>query len=510
MRYSEYRCIIVQKLPLRYACLSRREGHQLSNKDEILEDVLDEFSNLAKIPRKSGHEKAVSDYLKQRLEGMGLSVVQDDVNNIIADMPASPGYEGAPRTILQCHMDMVCVAEEGVSYDPLTDPIRLHRTDEILEAEGTSLGSDDGSGIAIIIHTLKSVKRHGSLRMIVTVDEEQGMTGAVHLDKKYLSDADFLINCESENYDELTVGSAGSVNLDFEKDMKEQKSVCGSAYEIAVSGLKGGHSGEQIGSGRGNAIHTLAYTIQALLDKGHTELSSMHGGKARNAIPDASSAVIVTDIPEDKVKKILRDEEMRFSDIYGDSDPGISIELKKVDMPEKVLDHNDAGSLLDLLSVLHTGVYVMSQNVPGLVETSANLGVVDVEDGHANIQFFPRSGIDAEVEEFTRYARAIARMSGFKADIGMISPGWKENKHSRLAGLMSDIFNQQNNKPMNVDIIHAGLECGWHFMKNPKLDMVSIGVTTKDIHSPNEKLVLSTVRPQAELIRETIERIAEL
>ena len=214
----------------------------MNNTDEILADVLDEFSNLAKIPRKSGHEKAVSDYLKKRLEGMGLSVVQDDVNNIIADMPASPGYESAPRTILQCHMDMVCVAEEGVSYDPLTDPIRLHRTDEILEAEGTSLGSDDGSGIAIIIHTLKSVKRHGPLRMIVTVDEEQGMTGAVHLDKKYLSDADFLINCDSENYDELTVGSAGSVNLDFEKEMKEQKPVCGSAYEIAVSGLKGGHS----------------------------------------------------------------------------------------------------------------------------------------------------------------------------------------------------------------------------------------------------------------------------
>lgn len=179
----------------------------MGQKDELLESVLDEFKKLTEIPRKSGHEKAVSDYLYGYLKELGFTVYQDEVNNLVADKAACTGFEHAPLTILQGHMDMVCVAEEGAAFDPLKDPIRLNRTEEYLEAVGTSLGADDGIGVAEAIYILKNCREHGPLRAIFTVDEEQGMTGAIHLDKKYLADASYLINCDSENYDELTVGS---------------------------------------------------------------------------------------------------------------------------------------------------------------------------------------------------------------------------------------------------------------------------------------------------------------
>ena len=240
----------------------------MAQNNEILEGVLNEFAKLAAIPRKSGHEQAVSDFLKNYLTELGFAVTQDEKNNIIADKPACPGFENAPLTILQGHMDMVCVAAEGVAFDPLKDAIKLVRDEKFLRADGTSLGADDGIGVAEAIYIMKNAKDHGPLRMIVTVDEEQGMTGAIHLDAKHLQDAKFLINCDSENYDELTVGSAGSVNLDFSREIKWVKPEMTAAWQIEVKGLLGGHSGERIGDGRGNAIRTLAMTLAALAAEG--------------------------------------------------------------------------------------------------------------------------------------------------------------------------------------------------------------------------------------------------
>ena len=250
----------------------------MAQNNEILEGVLNEFAKLAAIPRKSGHEQAVSDFLKNYLTELGFAVTQDEKNNIIADKPACPGFENAPLTILQGHMDMVCVAAEGVAFDPLKDAIKLVRDEKFLRADGTSLGADDGIGVAEAIYIMKNAKDHGPLRMIVTVDEEQGMTGAIHLDAKHLQDAKFLINCDSENYDELTVGSAGSVNLDFSREIKWVKPEMTAAWQIEVKGLLGGHSGERIGDGRGNAIRTLAMTLAALAAEGEVELAAFNGG----------------------------------------------------------------------------------------------------------------------------------------------------------------------------------------------------------------------------------------
>ncbi len=482
----------------------------MAKKSEILESVLDEFKNLADIPRQSGHEQAVSDFLKKYLTEAGFSVRQDQVYNIIADVPASRGYEKAPLTIIQGHMDMVCVAEEGYSYDPQKNSIKLVRDDKYLSAEGTSLGADDGIGVAEGIYVLKNAKDHGPLRLIVTVDEERGMTGAVNLEDRYLADASFLINCDSENWDELTVGCAGSVNLDFSRKLKRTAPQGKAAWKISVNGLLGGHSGERIGDGRGNAIRTLALALQALQEKGLVEVADFGGGKARNAIPDSAAAVIVTDLPEAEINEVLFAELGRFNKIYGSVDPKAKFQVVKTELPAGVLTAGDAKRLLSLLTILHTGVFAMSTVIPGLVETSANLGVVEMDDEDVAVQYFPRSAVDQKIDEFCRFAQQMAELTGFTVHIGTQSPGWKENKDSRLAKIMAETFEAQNGQPMKVETIHAGLECGWHFRKNPQLDMVSIGVTTTDIHSPKERLELATVEPQVKLILETLKKIAAL
>lgn len=477
---------------------------------EILDGVLEEFQKLAAIPRKSGEEKRVSDFLKTYLTEQGFHVVQDEVNNIIADAPATPGFEQAPRTILQGHMDMVCVAEDGYDYDPLRDPIKLVRSEKYLEAEGTSLGADDGIGVAEGLYLLKHAKDHGPLRLIVTVDEERGMTGAIHLAPKYLQDAKFLINCDSENYDELTVGSAGSVDLTFRRALKYEAVPEGKAYRLSVGGLLGGHSGERIGDGRGNALRTLAFLLQALSRQGRIALADFHGGKAHNAIPDTAEACFLTQIPREEISQILTAEKEKFLAIYGAVDPSVEFVLQETEAPERVLIPGDAQRLLRLLLLLHTGVFAMSTVIPSLVETSANLGVVRMEDDVVSVEYFPRSAIDGKLDEFVAEARILGDLVGFEAVVGTKSPGWKENKKSVLAKMMAEVFEEQNGKPMKVETIHAGLECGWHFGKNPQLDMVSIGVTTQDIHSPNERLVLATVEPQVRLIEEALRRIAKL
>ncbi|MBO4852529.1 MAG: M20/M25/M40 family metallo-hydrolase, partial [Schwartzia sp.] len=264
------------------------------NEDDkkIVDEVLEDFAGLARIPRPSLHEKAVSDYLLGVFRALGCDVHQDAANNIVADRAASPGFENVPRVILQAHMDMVCVAAEGVGYDPLRDPIRLRREGGELTAEGTSLGADDGAGVAMIFYVFRHAKDVGPLRAIITTDEETGMTGAQALDGKYLADADFLINWDSEDYDELTRGCAGSVGVEFYRKADWREPPKGSAWRVSVGGLLGGHSGERIGDGRGNALRILAQTLHSLKNAGIAfSVASLTGGSARNAIAAEAEAV---------------------------------------------------------------------------------------------------------------------------------------------------------------------------------------------------------------------------
>jgi dipeptidase D len=336
------------------------------------------------------------------------------------------------------------------------------------------------------------------------------MSGAQALEAKVFSDAAFLINWDSENFDELTRGCAGSVGIDFRRELHWCNSIMPQAWCVSVSGLLGGHSGERIGDGRGNAIRILAQTLHVLKDAGVScSLASITGGSARNAIAAEAKAVLVTQSRREEILHLISDMEQHVRTVLGNVDPGICIKLSEVEMPAQVMEDSDMEALTDALLLLHTGVFQMSSTMPGLVETSANLGLIRTEGSEVRFSYFARSSVDEKLGEIADTCGVLGMRLGLETSVATPSPGWRERPQSELSDIMATIFEEQNGRPMKVGVIHAGLECGWHIKKAPHLDMVSIGVTTHDIHSPKERLDLKTVVPQVRLVMETLHKIAQ-
>lgn len=471
--------------------------------NEILESVLAEFKEIAKIPRPSLHEKQISDYLKDYFNKLGFETIQDEVNNIIVNIPASKGFENAPLTILQAHMDMVAVAAEGVPFDPLTSPIHLLREEDYLRAMGTSLGADDGMGIAIIMFLAKNLKKHGALRLIFTVDEETGMKGAKNLDEKYLKDAKYLINCDSEDYDEIVIGCAGSVTMEFTKEIKREAVTKNNIVTVELTGLMGGHSGERIGDNRANAILALLRALRNLKNYGENEFISIEGGSARNAIPSFARAILATDIDRDMLKIALMEEGRSVYKIYGEENAEFVIKNGETNFG--AICEEDTEKIFQFANLIHSGVYVMSVN--NMVETSANLGLMSVTENSVNFSLMPRSSCDKKLDIFISQGEDLAALTGFTMTHSGKFLGWSQ-KDSKLATIMADKFKQITGKDMTIKEIHAGLECGYHYMKNPQLDIVSIGTSNIDIHSPRERVLLSTVAPITRLVGNTLDEIA--
>ena len=489
----------------------------MSKNNEILEGVLEEFEKLAAIPRQSKHEERVSDFLKKYLTALGCEVIQDRNKNIIAEIPASHGKENSPLTVLQAHMDMVCVAEKDYKYNPLTDSIKLVRTEDFLTAEGTSLGADDGIGIAEILYIVKNLHEekinfsHGPLRIIFTTDEEQGMSGAMNLNKKYFSDATYLINCDSETYDELVVGSAGSIHINFSRKIRYVKpnEKFKRAIKIKISGLHGGHSGTDIDKNRANAIRSLRRMLQLIAEHGKYQLAYFNAGEVSNVIPNSAEAVIVTNLEGDTVSECGDIVKMHMQKIYGDEEPNVKIECIKTERPEKVLSDEDFENFKNLITVIHHGVYSLSQGCPPQIVSSANLAVVRMNEEKVIVEFFPRSNVYELLGEFVSTSSRIAKLSHFDITIGTPSPAWMPNPKSTLAKIVAEIFEKQNGRPMKIHSIHAGLECSIFLSKNTNLDIISIGTTNEFIHTTHERLHLKTVEPQVNLIIATLEKIAE-
>lgn len=482
--------------------------------EKILDGVIEEFEKLATIPRPSKHEEQVSNFLKKFFEEYGFEVLQDDFNNIIAEVPASPGKENSPLTILQAHMDMVCVAEEGYSFKPTSDPIKLIRSEKFLEAEGTSLGADDGIGVAEILYLVKNHNafEHGRLRIIFTTDEEQGMSGAIGIDKKFFTDADFLINCDSEKFGELVAGSAGSIHVTFWRELHYVRpdTKLPNNVEIKISGLRGGHSGEEISSGRINAIKLAVQTMRAITRYGKIRISSLHGGRAFNVIPSSAELSIATDLKPQAVQKICKEFEQSIKNVYGTTEPDLKIEAKFAKRPDKVLHAKDYDLLTTLITLIHSGVYFMSPENPKQVLASANIGTVRLDDKFVELTVLLRANSDEIIEEFTEVFRQAARLCSFESKFSTPSPAWNFNPDSKLLTFAEEIFTKQNGYAPGVKIIHAGLETSFFVKKNPKLDVISIGTTNENIHSPNERLHLDTVAPHVKFIVGLLEKISAI
>lgn len=478
---------------------------------EKVDFVLREFAKLAGIPRKSGHEEAVSNYLTDWAKRRNLCAVQDELKNVIIEKAASEGYETAPRVILQGHMDMVCVSEDGKAYDPLKDGVEIIQDGKYLRANGTSLGADDGIGVAAAMYVLQSKElSHGPLRVIFTVDEENGMTGAEKLDNKYL-DAKYLINCDSEDFDIVTIGSAGSVNLNvtgtlaWEPVAKEKR-----ALLVTISGLLGGHSGIMIHEGRANAIKLLALFLRQAKECGaQFQLGECTGGRARNAIAATAQAIVFAD--EENVLKIqeavVKTKQMA-TQMYGGKEAGCQMVCKPAeDASRMALSDETQNRLLHFLWFARHGVQAMSNELEGLVESSANLGVLTVTQESFEIQVFPRSSKDAWLDFDVMQYGDLAKLCGFSVHCGSRSAAWPVNVKSELLPAVKAAFQEQVGAEIKVESIHAGLECSWFYQKNPALDMVSIGPTLTGAHSPQETLHLETLLPHIKVLEAVLARL---
>ena len=483
-------------------------------REEILDGVLAQFEQLAKIPRPSKHEKQISDFLKKFFAERGFEVVQDENNNLIAEIPASAGKESLPLTILQAHMDMVCVAAEGYSYEPTRDPIKLLRDEKFLSAEGTSLGADDGIGVASILYLVDNCHSltHGPLRIIFTVCEELAMIGADKLDKKFFSDAAYLINCDAQTFGKIVMSCAGCSSMTFQRELHYVRPDTKLATSIAVeiSGLRGGHSGAEISAGRINAIKVAVKIMRDIIRRGKkVRLASISGGKAANVIPDAAQIVIATDMSAEGVQELCQEATHQLKRIYGAAEPNIKIEASTIDRPEKVLHAKDYDCLTNFISLVHSGVYLTAPENPAQVLASTNLGIVQMNDDIVKVTVMSRANDDALLTELIDNLKQAAQLCAMECKFSDPSPAWVFNPDNKLLHLAEEIFTRQNGYAPAIKFTHTGVEAGFLSKKNPAMDIISIGTTNENIHSPNERLQLDTVAPFVLFLAALLEKIAE-
>jgi dipeptidase D len=453
------------------------------------------FDQIRKIPRCSKHEEKIRDYIVDFAKKQGLKTKVDAVGNVVILKPASPGMEKKPTIILQGHMDMVCEKNSDKTFDFSKDPIQLKITGDLLTANGTTLGADNGIGLAISFAILEDKKlKHGPLEVLATVDEETGLTGAFAIKSEMLT-GKIMLNLDSEDFGVITVGCSGGGDSAIELPTKTQP--VGSGLEsitIKVSGLRGGHSGVDIHEQRGNAIKLLTRLLWKASHTHQFSLADIKGGDKHNAIPRESYARLAIK-KEDKNSFItdLRAEEKNIFEEYKVIDPNFKMDVEGCETLKTSLDTRTQTTLLNLLYGLPHGVYIMNYDIKTLVETSTNLATVALKDNTVVIGMSSRSPVKAELADMRGRIKAIALLAGAKVTEGSSYPGWKPDLQSKILALAKKVFKDMFKQDPKIEAIHAGLETGIIGEKFPGMDMISIGPTLKNPHSPEEQLHISTV-----------------
>jgi len=454
-----------------------------------------EFEEISKIPRCSKHEEKIREYLIDFAKNHDLKPKIDKTGNVVISKPASSGMEGKPTVVLQSHMDMVCEKNSDVDHDFTKDPIKFKLNVDILTADGTTLGADDGIGIATTLAILKDNSlKHGPIEGLFTVDEETGLTGAFALESDMLT-GKIMLNIDSEDFGVITVGCAGGGDSKIKLPLKTHSIDKDMAnILIKISGLRGGHSGVDAHEQRGNAIKLLARMLWKTSQNYDFYLTDIKGGDKHNAIPREAYAKVSIDMA-DKTKFIsdLKYEEKAILGEIKPIDPNFKMDIKDIEKPHKVLDKNSQNNLLNLLHGLPHGVDKMSYDISDLVETSTNLATVIIDGNNAIMGLSSRSSIATALQDFRDRIHAIANLSGATVSEEISYPGWKPNLDSKLLKHSKKIFKDMYGEEPTVEAIHAGLECGIIGEKFPGMDMISIGPTIKYPHCPEEQVHVSTV-----------------
>ena len=461
-------------------------------------EVLRWFEAISRIPRRSGDEARVRAWLQGWAAERGLGHRADAAGNLVIEVPATSGYEDAPGVILQGHMDMVCEKAKGSGHDFSQDPIRLVTDGDWLRADMTTLGADNGIGIALGLAVADAGDvEHPPLELLFTVDEETGLTGARALEPGFVRGR-VLLNLDSEDEGVLTVGCAGGQSTQI-RMAPAQGAVPREhvALRVTVGGLSGGHSGVDIHDQRANAIQALARALQALGGLGDLRLAAADGGTAHNAIPrDAEALVWLPGEASDAAHRAIAALEAALRVEYARTDPALAVSVTDAaDASAMALTAADTRRLTDLLLALPHGVDRRSPEIEGLVETSNNLATLTVRDGDARILTSQRSSSMARLRLLTDRITATARLAGADAESTAGYPAWTPNMDSPLLARCRALYEQLFGKPPVVEVIHAGLECGIIGARSPGLDMISFGPTIQNPHSPAERLHLPSVAP---------------
>jgi dipeptidase D len=457
-------------------------------------DLWQHFEKLSAIPRASTKEAAAREYVRGVAASLGLETLQDNAGNLIVRKSARPGHESAPTTLLQAHLDMVCEKNEGTVHNFSADPIKLVRDGDWLKADGTTLGADNGIGVAAALAVMESTEiNHGPLEFAFTIDEETGLTGAVQFAPGVLH-SKYYLNLDSEQIGTLCIGCAGGVDTFARRKATRVPTRAGAAWRIKVAGLRGGHSGVDIHQGRGNALGILGAALQALLEHLSVELAEINGGSARNAIPREAVAVVSLPVgDESKMKSLLAATEAAYKAELGAFDPGLQITASPANRPATVLDAAAAGNVVALLVSLPHGVVAMSPDVPGLVQTSTNLAVISTKGDEVEIVTNQRSAIASSKDAAAHRVATVCRLAGFAVEHSGSYPGWKPEPHSELVEKLQSAHEKLFGRPAQLIAMHAGLECGVIGEKYPGMQMISFGPTIVDPHSPHERVQISTV-----------------
>ena len=466
--------------------------------------VWNHFEDLNEVPRPSKKEERVIEFAKNFGEGLGFDTYVDAVGNVIIKKPASAGMEDRQTVILQSHLDMVHQKNADTDFDFDTQGIQSYIDKDWVKARGTTLGADNGMGVAAIMSLLSSTDiPHPAIEALFTIDEETGMTGAFELEKGRL-DGTILMNLDTEDDDEFSIGCAGGIDTNTTYEYQQEDCPAGYvAYKITVNGLKGGHSGVDIDLERGNA-NKIMNRIMLAAEEQDLRIVEINGGSLRNAIPRESFATVV-------VKK--NTYALEFNNVANDlkrefklQDDNLNIELEQTDLPAQCMSADDTSKITLALAACHNGVFCMSSAIEGLVETSSSLARVIVKDGTFSTQSLQRSSVDTAKTDVAQTIGAPFHLMGCTVEHGGAYPGWAPNPTSKILTVLETTYEELFGEKAKVMAIHAGLECGLLGERYPGLDMISFGPTIKNPHSPDEKVNIASVQKFWKFLLEVLKR----
>jgi dipeptidase D len=464
------------------------------------------FDAMTQVPRPSKKEEKIRQWLVNWAKEHNIECHLDSTGNVLMRVPATPGYENHPTVVMQGHMDMVCEKNSDVQHDFENDPLDTYIDGDWVKARGTTLGADDGMGVALALGVMIDPEaKHGPLEALITYDEETGMTGANNLDEGFMT-GKILVNIDSETEGQIFIGCAGGKDTCAQFRYAPIPAPDRFYAKVKVSGLMGGHSGGDIHLGHANANKVL---VRFLLSQPDLVLASIHGGNLRNAIAREAEAVI--GLPESRKHQLMADLNQFIAQIegeVGDIEKGFKMTIESVEKPQHIIEPGVSDKLLAALQACPHGVQGMSRAMENLVETSTNLASVKMpEEGIIRVETSQRSSVESEKEDIAATVRTVFELAGAEVTQGHGYPGWKPNVDSPVLKVFSQTYRDMYKKEPEILAIHAGLETGLFLTKYPDMDMISVGPTMEAIHSPEEKVSISSVASFYSYMREALSRI---